>query len=238
MNGEQISPLAGQLSRALPCGLAGVIFDCDGVLLDSEESNTRFYNLARAYFGLPPMSKAQEEFVHMHTSSQSLEHVIPPGFMGRLREAVQSIDYVRDVIPYIRAEPGIYDLLQFLRGVGVKLAVHTNRSTFADDLLERFHLKEYFNPIVTASSCAPKPAPEGALFILQDWGIEPDMVMFVGDSRLDAQTAQSANLVFASFKNPDLESAVPVPGFGQMLAALKEFFTMRRVIHTACPVRG
>ena len=223
MNEVQIPSLAEQFRLALPRGLAGIVFDCDGVLLDSGESNTLFYNLARAYFGLPPMSKEQEAFVHIHTSMRSLEHIIPSNLLGCLREAVQSIDYVRDIIPYIKPEPGIYELLHFLRGAGVKLAVHTNRSTFVEELLERFRLKEYFDPIVTASTCAPKPAPDGALFILRHWGIEPDRVLFVGDSVLDAQTAQGAGLVFVSFKNPNLDSEATVSGFEQMLSSLKEF---------------
>ena len=219
-----LNTMLEQLKQALPHGLNGIIFDCDGVLLDSSASNTHFYNLARAYFDLPPMNPAQEEFVHMHTARQSLEHIIPASLHGHLREALQSIDYLRDVVPWIKPEPGVHELLRFLRGAGVKLAVHTNRTTFGEELLETFQLKEYFNPVATALAYAPKPSPEGALAILSAWGEPADKVMFVGDSLLDAQAAKGANLSFAAFKNYELAGDIQVPGFERMLAALKIFF--------------
>ena len=49
-------------ARLFPHGLAGVIFDCDGVLLDSRESNSIFYNRVLAVFGLPPMTPEQEKY--------------------------------------------------------------------------------------------------------------------------------------------------------------------------------
>lgn len=39
-----------------PDGLRGVIFDCDGVMIDSRAANDEFYNRVLAYFGLPPMT--------------------------------------------------------------------------------------------------------------------------------------------------------------------------------------
>ena len=36
--------------------LRGVIFDCDGVIIDSKEANTTFYNSVLHHFGLPSMT--------------------------------------------------------------------------------------------------------------------------------------------------------------------------------------
>ncbi|MBQ4132329.1 MAG: HAD family hydrolase [Desulfovibrionaceae bacterium] len=215
--------MARRLKRLFPQGLGGIIFDCDGVLLDSGASNTHFYNLARSYFSLPPMNASQEEFVHMHTARQSLEHIIPACLHGHLRDALNSIDYIRDVVPYIRAEPGIYELLEFLQGRGLKLAVHTNRTTFGNELLETFNLKKYFSPIITALTHAPKPSPEGALAVLSEWGESPGKVMFVGDSLLDAQAAENAGLVFGAFKNCNLKAQIHLTGFEEFLMALRKF---------------
>ena len=41
------------MSRLFANGLAGVIFDCDGVIVDSRESNNAFYNRVLEYFNLP-----------------------------------------------------------------------------------------------------------------------------------------------------------------------------------------
>ena len=41
-------------------GLGGVIFDCDGVMINSRAANDEFYNRVLAYFGLPPLTPEQE----------------------------------------------------------------------------------------------------------------------------------------------------------------------------------
>ena len=53
MTAQQTRPLS--LQALFPHGIAGVIFDCDGVMIDSRAANNVFYNRVLAYFGLPPM---------------------------------------------------------------------------------------------------------------------------------------------------------------------------------------
>lgn len=53
-----------------PDGLRGVIFDCDGVMIDSRAANDEFYNRVLAYFGLPPMTPEQEAYSFMATSGR------------------------------------------------------------------------------------------------------------------------------------------------------------------------
>lgn len=215
--------LVEQLEQALPSGLSGVIFDCDGVLLNSRDSNIRYYNLAREYFGLPPMNEADEHYVHMHTGMQSLTRVLPAHCLERLGEAMQGIDYMRDLVPYISPEEGIFELLQGLKEKGQKLAVHTNRTTLASEVLICFHLKDYFDPVITAGTHQPKPNPEGIFAILDHWQVDADKVLFVGDSQLDAKAAHAAKIKLVAYKNPELPASVYVEDFKEFSKALNEF---------------
>ena len=217
------SNLLSSLKAALPEGLSGAIFDCDGVLVNSWESNVMFYNLMRHYFGLPNMSKAEEDYVHMHTSHQSLLHILPPQFLPQLREAMQSIDYMQDIVPYIKPEPGIFKLLQALQDAGVKLAVNTNRTTFAERLLDYFELSSYFSLFVTASTHPPKPDPAGVLFILDSWRVEATKVFFVGDSALDEEAAKAAGVPLVAYCNPKLAAAVHVDDYVKFSEELCSF---------------
>ena len=198
------------LSAAMPRGLEGAIFDCDGVLLNSLRSNTMYYNLIRRYFGLPNMSEAEEDYAHMHTSQQSIAHILPPPLLGRLREAMNGIDYMRDLVPHITPEPGIYNLLQGLQAAGVKLAVNTNRTTLAETVLDYFELSAYFSLLVTAGTHPPKPDPAGILFILDSWKVKPDAVFFVGDSVLDEQAAKGAGVPLVAYRNSKLAALAHV----------------------------
>ncbi len=209
-----------QLKQALPAGLGGVIFDCDGVLLDSRASNTAYYNLVRKFFDLPPMTAEQEDFVHIRTSLQSLHHVLPAPFLPRLKEALDSIDYMRDLTPHIRLEPGICELLQGLHEEGVKLAVHTNRSVLTLPVLDYFDLSKYFSPIISAATHKPKPDPEGVFVILNDWHMSAKQVLFVGDSLLDQQASTAAGVGFLAYKNFDLSGVAAIDDFAVLLPRL------------------
>ncbi len=215
--------LVEQLGLAVPAGLAGMIFDCDGVLLDSRDSNIMYYNLVRRYFGLPPISEADECYVHMHTGMQSLSRVLPAPYLQRLGEAMQGIDYMRDLVPHITLQKGITGLLQWLAEKGMWLAVHTNRTTLADDVLLKFGLKEFFDIVVTAKTHQPKPSPEGIFAILDAWGLGPERVMFVGDSLLDEKAAAAAGVALAAYRNPELAGAVHIDDFDEFRRALGGF---------------
>ena len=215
--------LVEQLGLAVPAGLAGMIFDCDGVLLDSRDSNIMYYNLVRRYFGRPPISEADECYVHMHTGMQSLSRVLPAPYLQRLGEAMQGIDYMRDLVPHITLQKGITGLLQWLAEKGMWLAVHTNRTTLADDVLLKFGLKEFFDIVVTAKTHQPKPSPEGIFAILDAWGLGPERVMFVGDSLLDEKAAAAAGVALAAYRNPELAGAVHIDDFDEFRRALGGF---------------
>ncbi|WP_366912885.1 HAD hydrolase-like protein, partial [uncultured Desulfovibrio sp.] len=65
------------MSKTLfPRGLGGVIFDCDGVMINSRAANEQFYNRVLAYFDLPPMTPEQEAYSFMATAGQALRHIL------------------------------------------------------------------------------------------------------------------------------------------------------------------
>ena len=41
--------------------LSGVIFDCDGVLVDSRDANRMYYNLIREGIGMLPITPEEED---------------------------------------------------------------------------------------------------------------------------------------------------------------------------------
>lgn len=205
--------------------LKGLIFDCDGVLLNSRKANILYYNLVLDYFEQPRLTPSEEHFVHMHTVHESLRHVLGPAEIARVHEAAKKVNYARDVMPLSEREPGIVDLLAQLRGSGARLAVHTNRSNYAMPSLAYFQLDGFFDPVITAESHPPKPSPEGVLAILDAWGLAAGEVGFVGDSELDAMAAFCAGVPFFAYKNNNLAAAIHVDDFYALAGALREYFS-------------
>ena len=80
----------------------------------------------------------------------------------------------------------------------------TNRIDGMDILLENCRLHGYFSPIILANSVpAPKPAPDGALTIAREWGLEPASLLFIGDSSSDLAIIKASGLGVAMGNAPD-----------------------------------
>ena len=212
------------MSRLFTNGLAGVIFDCDGVIVDSRESNTVFYNRVLEHFNLPPMTPEQEKFCFMATAMQALLHIVPPHLHTQISYVTSEVvNYHRDIMPMLRLQPGFVDFIDYLRDKQVRMAVHTNRRLEGiQTVLDIFGLPSYFDPVVAADTAAPKPSPEGALRICATWQTPPETVLFVGDSEHDKETAQGAGVVFAAFNGGALRGQITATDYAGLRYALDD----------------
>ncbi|MFP4167989.1 MAG: HAD family hydrolase [Desulfonatronovibrionaceae bacterium] len=197
----------------------GIVFDCDGVLFDSKEVNIRFYNQFKSLLGLPPMTKEEEKFVHVHTVQESLRHILPEEMHHRIPEIRAGISY-RDLIPYMRPAEGLFECLYFLCSKGIQRAVNTNRTNTMEMVLDYFSLSGFFFPVVTAAHVSwTKPHPESLYLIMRYWRMGRDELVFIGDSEVDQKTAEDAGVSFWSFANPGLRGRMYIPDF----LTLREF---------------
>ena len=219
------------MSEHLPGEIRGVIFDCDGVLIDSRSANITYYNKLLEAVGRPPMSPAQEEFVHMASERQAVAHILPPDAVACYDQVAAKVPYKQVVLPLLTLESGVRETLLWLRASGVRLAVHTNRGSGMWDLLEKFALREVFDPVMTVELVAPKPSSEGVRRILDAWNMGPDAVVFVGDSLADARAAAGESVPFVAFKNPELQACANSAGFQE----LREMFAPHILMKNQAP---
>lgn len=213
--------LAGTLSRFYERGPDGIIFDCDGVLVDSAPTNIRYYNLLRERLGLPPMSEEQERYVHMSTVAQAIDAIIPAPLRPALREVSASVSYTRDILPMVKPFDGLRELLEACRQRGVRLGVHTNRMGTMPELLAHCDLTGYFDPVITVALAQPKPHPEGTLLVLERWGLPPERALFIGDSTTDRDAAQAAGVPFLAFRTDNLSPLGCCCVYSDLLLALR-----------------
>lgn len=204
-------------------GLCGIIFDCDGVMIDSADANRRFYELALGALGLPPMRPDQEKFAFMATAKEALMAMVPEELHARIDDAVRNeVNYMRDVLPLIKLMPGFRDFIGFAHARGFRLAIDTNRTEEGIiRVLDFFELPPYFNPIICSSNSKPKPSPDGALKICGAWSAQPRKVLFVGDSENDRKTAEEAGTLFAAFGNNELEGDLEIGDFAALTQILE-----------------
>jgi HAD superfamily hydrolase (TIGR01549 family) len=199
----------------------GVIFDCDGVLVDSRDANRMYYNLIREGLGLLSITPEEEAYVHMHSVTECLARIIPAGRMEEAEEVRKNLNY-DDIFPYIFLEEGIVELLDALAERKIRMAVHTNRTNTVERLLRHFEIDGYFKPVISAGSLRrPKPDPEGVFRILKAWDLPGQEVVYIGDSALDERSAIAAGVPFWSYKNPGLSAAMYLADFMTLRGCLE-----------------
>jgi HAD superfamily hydrolase (TIGR01509 family) len=181
-----------------------VIYDCDGVMFDSLESNYVFYNRVMAHLGRPPLDRSDEEartVLHTYSFSDVMEYFFnnDPARDDALAFA-KTIRY-RELAPYMRMEEGLLETLDRIRP-HVSLAICTNRASSMEMIIEDFGLSGYFSCIMTASQVTyPKPHPEPLLRVLDHFGIQAGEALFVGDAEVDRRAAAGAGVPFVAYKS-------------------------------------
>lgn len=197
-----------------------VIFDCDGVMVDSREADRCFYNDILSAFGCPPMTREQTDYVFMHDARTGLRFL----FRDHPEVSAAEVEMVAaesDFTPYLRRMtlvPGLVDFLHALRRHGFT-AISTNRAGSMQELLAAFELSHLFDFVMTAAVAPrPKPAPDGMALILGHFGLQPEEALYLGDTLVDAQYAAASGVPFVAFGNPVLEARYHAGTFAEVRA--------------------
>ena len=204
-------------------GIAGIVFDCDGVLFESRAANLAYYNTILETFEAPPVDPDDVERAHLcHTaaSPEVFRVLLGAGRVGAAMEAAQLLDY-RRFIPSMQPEPGLTAALAGL-SARLPLAVATNRGSSMREILAHFELSGYFQAVVTSRDVArPKPHPDMLIEAARQLALKPAQLLFVGDSELDQAAAAAAGVCFAAYRN-DLAAEVKIDGHEQLLRLFGE----------------
>jgi phosphoglycolate phosphatase len=184
-----------------------IIYDCDGVLIDSRGSNQAFYNHILQRFELPPLTPEQLDAVHVSTARAAIDLL----FQGSPhREAAQVYQLHIDNAPYIaliKPEPHVREILAWLRPA-FHTAIATNRGKSLPLVLERLGLASLFDLTVSCYDVRrPKPDPECLEKVLDHFRVAPDEALYIGDAAVDGEVARAAGVAFAAYKNPALSAA-------------------------------
>ena len=185
-------------------------FDCDGVLFDTEEANTAYYNNLLEHFGRPLMTPEQFKYVHMHTAEASIAFLFPEDdILDAARAYAREMTYF-PFLKYMDMESDLVPLLEKIRP-SVKTAIATNRSDTMRPLLETFELHTYFDLVVRSIDVErPKPHPDMLHKVLDHFGIMSNQLVYIGDSLLDEQAASAAAVPFIAYRNPSLNAVLHI----------------------------
>ena len=175
--------------------IRAAVLDLDGTLLDTLEDLAASLNAALAAVGLPARAPSEvRSFVGegarrlVERGVAPREDLVAPALAAWWRHyEVHCLDKTR---PY----PGIPAVLA---GAGRPLVVHTNKpGALARKILAGLGLLERFAAHDRGDEAPRKPDPAGTLELLTRIGAAPGDSVFVGDSRVDVETARAAAIPF------------------------------------------
>jgi phosphoglycolate phosphatase len=174
-----------------------VIFDADGVLFDSIESNIAYYNAIFRQVGEPPLDAAEE--------SRSISYAAEEMFLVRARgdraklEAMRGIARSLDGSAFFKMLRPPLELRPFMLQLRTRyrLGLATNRSQTVPSLVEHLKLEGIFDAIASVlDGVPPKPAPDILQLCMRRAGTVPERSVYVGDSPIDCQSALGAGTHF------------------------------------------
>lgn len=175
-----------------------VVFDMDGLMLDSERAITDCLARAAAEAGhaLPPSLWLSL----VGTGEDACRQILSQRLGGEAAEAMLAQAdalYEAVVEAGIPHRPGIVALLDWLEGRGMPRAVATStRRPLALRKLRRAGLLDRFHAVCTSSDVArPKPAPDVYLLAAARLEVEPARCLVLEDSPAGVRAALAAGML-------------------------------------------
>jgi HAD superfamily hydrolase (TIGR01509 family) len=191
---------------------AAVIFDCDGLLLDTEDAWTRAEKtLFAEHGGTFTLAHKRDMIGSSHlVAAGKIERIL--GLPGRGEELMTRLHglVAQEARAGVEPRPGAVELVHALVAAGMPIAVASNsRRAFLDQVLESSGMAPHFPVSVAGDEVArAKPAPDIYVEACRRLGVDPGASVGLEDSPIGAAAVRAAGMfVVAVPFGPDM----PVP---------------------------
>jgi phosphoglycolate phosphatase len=181
-----------------------LVFDLDGTLIDSAGDIHAAALATLAAEGLPPVTEAQSRSfigngtaVFVERLEQATSGRSEPRRLARMQ--ARFLDIYEDAHSLTRPYPGVPETLAALRRAGWRLGLCTNKPKApVRVVLAHLGWADVFDAVVGGDTLPVlKPDPAPLRTVIEALGDGP--AVYVGDSEVDALTAQAARVPFALF---------------------------------------
>jgi len=188
--------------------IEAVIFDLDGTLVTFNLDYKALRGEVREYLlrvGVPLSVLQVKEgvFDMLDKAELYFKNNGKPDTFTEVR--IQSLaivqKYEKEASALTNLMPGALETLKELKKMNIKLGLCTNSNkTYADYLLDRFKIKDYFEVSITRDGVKRvKPDIEQHTRVLETLNTHPESVLVVGDSVIDMQSAKNLKICAVGF---------------------------------------
>ena len=174
------------------------VFDLDGTLLDTLEDLWASTNHALRTFDMPERTLEEVRNFVGNGVRRLMMLAVPEGEDNPIFEEVFDEfkkHYALHCNDTTKPYAGIFELIDELKKLGIKVAIVSNKAQFAVDELQRL----YFDGIIDVAigenaGIRKKPAPDTVIESARRLGVELKDCLYVGDSEVDVKTAENCGI--------------------------------------------
>lgn len=188
--------------------MKAVIFDMDGVLIDSEPL---YHHVEMKIFkDLNLVISDEEYFSFTGNSSYYMWNKLKEKYnlsqeVDVLAENLRKSYYTYLISIGDKLQPieGVIELLEKLKASNIKMAVASSSPMeVIEAVMNLFHLNEYFSVLVTGDMVPEsKPSPDIFLLAAKKLGVEPSSCLVIEDSYNGVMAAKAANMSCIGYMN-------------------------------------
>jgi len=187
--------------------IKAVVFDIDGVLLNSFEANLKFHQDLITKAGYKPATR--EEYKKLfHCAMLDNIKTITKSNDDKEIQRIYQMGFKREVRypnELLTSPKNMKDTIELL-SKNYQLGIVTSRiknSVFEAPTMKE--IKSFFKIVVSFEDTTNhKPDPEPLLLIAQKLNIKPEEIVYIGDVATDFQAAKSAGMKFILFSKSNL----------------------------------
>ena len=187
--------------------IQAVIFDMDGVLVDSEFLHTKAEKKTLAPYGIELSKEEINNYMGMGVKMilKSLIEKYPLPITGETLFRIHEKNLSDLFQEELEIMPGAMEIINHLKNRKIKLALASSSSPALIDLvLKIIHLESAFDVVISGEEVANgKPFPDIFRKTAELLNVQPDRCVVIEDSKNGVTAAKSAGMICIGFRSPN-----------------------------------
>lgn len=180
-------------------GLACVLFDLDGTLLNTAPDLTTALNKALAHYNYPETSVGAITPYISYGAAVMIDTALEQDVSDEIKADILNwllAYYENNIAVKTQLYPGMPELLGILEDKGIPWGVITNkRERMTHPLMQALNLTQRSACIICGDTTAySKPHPEPMLTACRQINIPPEQCLYIGDAQHDITAGNAANM--------------------------------------------
>jgi HAD superfamily hydrolase (TIGR01509 family) len=220
-SGQESQPRA---TRHSP--FAAVVFDMDGVLLDSEPLHHQVLNAVLAVEGHQLSFEQYRPYIGTTLEYTWTDLIDRLGLAGPIGAYIARYDeaVLEGYRRHSELAPGARALLEKLTRLGIRRAVASSSQTaWVETCLQTMGVRDFFEVVVTGEMVTrSKPDPEIYRLAASRLGVDPARCLAVEDAPKGVQSAVAAGMTVVGVRTP-YTAHLPLDGAATVLVSLEAF---------------